>query len=356
MIVGIPKEKKKEEYRVGALPETVPVLSAKGHKVLVEKNAGAGIGLQDIDYINAGAEICTSPEELYSKSELIVKVKEPLPEEYPLLKSGQILFTFFHFAADVKMTETLLEKSVHCFAYELVEDDKNSFPILATMSEIAGKLAPQQGAKYLEKEYGGKGVLLSGGYKTRKGKVVVIGGGIVGMNAALISCGLEAEVVILELSPGKADFLKNHFGGKCRVAISSPENIAKEIKNADVVVGAVMIAGKKAPKVLSREDLDTMEDGSVLVDVAIDQGGCFQTSRPTNHSNPIFIERGIVHYCVANMPGIVPQTSTYSLVSSTTPYMIQLADKGIDAAKENEPLSKGYAIGQGKILSSKIQL
>jgi alanine dehydrogenase len=322
---------------------------------LVERNAGAGAGISDMDYANAGAEICETCDELYARSELIVKVKEPLPEEFSLLKQGQILFTFFHFAADAKMTETLVSKKVHCFAYELVEEEGN-FPILAPMSEIAGRLAPQQGAKYLEKEYGGKGILLSGGYKSKKGKVVVMGGGVVGMNAALISCGMGADVVIFELSPARASYLEKHFGKKCRIQLSSRENIEKEIKDADVIVGAVMVAGAKAPKVLKKEDLKDIEDGSVLVDVAIDQGGCFETSRPTNHTQPIFIQDGVIHYCVANMPGVVPRTSTYALVAASTPYAVLLADKGIDVVKENLPLSKGYAIGNGRILSGRITL
>jgi len=353
MVIGVPREKKKEEYRVGCLPETVSLLAGKGHKVLVERGAGSGAGISDKEYVDAGAGICHTPGELYGKSRLIVKVKEPLPEEFPLLREGQILFTFFHFAADAAMTQTLIEKRVHCFAYELVED-KGGFPILAPMSEIAGRLAPQQGAKYLEKEYGGKGVLLSGGYKARKGRVVVVGGGVVGMNAASISCGMGADVVILELSPGRADFLKRHFGKRCRVEISSRENLEREIQSADVIIGAVMVAGARAPRVLGREDLDRIEDGSVLVDVAIDQGGCFETSRPTTHATPVFEERGVIHYCVANMPGIVPRTSTFSLVAAATPYTILLADKGIDGVKENLPLSRGYAIGNGKILNSRI--
>lgn len=355
MLVGIPKEKKKEEYRVGGLPETVAALVSKGHKVFVEKDAGIGVGVRDEDYIRAGAQVCETPRELYGKCELIVKVKEPLPEEYPFLKNGQIIFTFFHFAADRKMTGTLLEKKIHCFAYELVED-RGHFPILGAMSEIAGRLAPQQGAKYLEKEYGGKGILLSGGHKTRKGRVVVIGGGIVGVNAALISLGLGADVVILELAPPRIESLKRHFGQRCKVAISSPANIEKEVKKADVIIGAVMVAGAKAPRVLRKKDLGKIEEGSVLVDVAIDQGGCFETSRPTNHSEPVFIEEGVLHYCVSNMPGIVPMTSTAALVASTTPHILLLADKGVDAVKENKPLSAGYALGDGRILSSKIAL
>lgn len=355
MIVGIPKEKKEEEYRVGGIPETVFLLKEKGHKVFVETNAGFGVGFKDKDYINAGAEICETPEELYGKSQLIVKVKEPLPPEYSLLNKDHIIFTFFHFAADITMTEILLSKQLQCIAYELIEDN-GKFPILAPMSEIAGKLAPQQGAKYLEKKNGGKGLLLSGAYKARKGKVVVLGGGVVGRNAATISFGMGAEVVILEVSAEKVEDLRKIFKGKCKVEIFSRDNILKEIKDVDLIVGAVMVAGEKAPKVIKKSDLKIIEDGSVLVDVAIDQGGSFETSRPTSHNQPTYIEEGVLHYCVPNMPGIVPLTSTYSLVAATTPYIMLLADKGIDAIKENIPLSKGYAVGNGKILSEKIVL
>ncbi len=355
MVIGIPKEKKTEEYRVGGLPETVALLREKGHTVVVETHAGIGAGIEDNDYVRAGAEICTTAKQVYERSQLIVKVKEPLPEEYPFLKSEHILFTFFHFSANIKMTETLVSKNVHCFAYELVED-KGVFPILAPMSEIAGRLAPQQGAKYLEKAYGGKGVLLSGGSNSRKGKVVIMGGGVVGMNAGLISYGMGAEVVIIEISSTRIKYLEKHFGNKYRIVQSCRENIEREIKNVDVVVGAVMVAGTRAPRLLSKEDLKMIEPGSVLVDVAIDQGGCFETSRPTNHLQPIFIEQGIIHYCVTNMPGIVPRTSTYALVAATTPYIVMLADKGIAATKENTPLSKGYAVGNGKIISDRIVL
>lgn len=353
MFVGIPREKKNHEYRVGGLPETVSILREKGHRVLVESGAGQGIGLQDRDYSDAGAEICSSPEDIYSKCQLVVKVKEPLPEEYPMLREEQIIFTFFHFASDRKMTEILLSKKVHCFAYELVEEE-GAFPILAPMSEIAGRLAPQQGAKYIEKEFGGKGVLLSGGLGARKGRVVVIGGGIVGMNAASISCGMGAEVSILEISPARIEYLENLFKGTCRILQANRENKENEIRKADIIIGAVMIPGKKAPTVIGKEDLLKIEDGSVLVDVAIDQGGCFETSRPTNHNQPIFTLEGVIHYCVPNMPGVVPRTSTYSLVAAATPYTIMLADKGIDAPKNNMPLSRGYAIGSGKILNSNI--
>jgi len=282
-----------------------------------------------------------------------VKVKEPQPTEYQLLQEGQIIFTFFHFAANLQMTKVLLEKKVDCIAYELVEKD-GCLPILTPMSEIAGRLAPQQAAKYLEKEYGGKGILLSGATGVKPGKVVIIGGGVVGFNAAKISAGLGAQVVILEINEKKIKYLKKTLPANCKVVSSNRENIKKEIKNVDAVIGAVLISGVRAPILLKREDLKEMEPGTVLVDVAIDQGGCFETSRGTTHRNPIYLLDGIVHYCVANMPGIVPRTSTYALSCATTPYILLLAEKGVKITQENLELKSGLAIQRGEIVNKSL--
>jgi alanine dehydrogenase len=352
MNIGIPKEIKTEEYRVAILPSTVSVLTEKQHRVLIEAGAGTGAGIPDREYIRAGAEIVRAAALIYRESELIVKVKEPQPAEYEFLQEGQIIFTFFHFAANAEMTEVLKQKKVNCIAYELVEEN-GSFPLLKPMSEIAGKLAPQQVAKYLEKEYGGKGILLSGASGVKKGKIVIIGGGVVGFSAAEIALGMGAEVVILEKNPGRKEILQKELP-ECRVLQSSPEVIKDQIKNADGVIGAVMIAGKRAPVVIEKEDLQSMEEGTVLVDVAIDQGGCFCTSRVTNHKQPVFTEDGIVHYCVANLPGIVPRTSAFALSRVTEPYVLLLADSGLKATETNLPLKYGLALKEGKIVSEKL--
>lgn len=353
MIIGLPKEKKAEEYRVGMLPETVSTLARRGHKVLVESNAGMGINVADEQYKKAGAEICNNPGDVWKNSRLIVKVKEPLPSEYKFFRKGQIVFTFFHFASNPEMTKTLLKNGVNCFAYELVEKNGH-LPVLAPMSEIAGKLAVHQGAKYLEKEYGGKGVCLSGAQGVKKSKVVVIGGGVVGTNAARVACGMGADVVITDISPAKIRSLKKTMK-KCRIMLSNRETIKKEIRDADVVIGAVLVSGAKAPKVLTGDDLKIMEEGTVIVDVAIDQGGCFETSRPTTHREPIYKKDGIIHYCVANIPGIVPRTSTYALTAVTAPYVLLLADYGTDAAKKNVPLGRSYALANGGILHKSLK-
>jgi alanine dehydrogenase len=352
MVIGVPREIKPEEYRVGILPETVSMLVKKSHRVLVESNAGAGINAANKLYEKAGAEIRDNPADIW-KSELIVKVKEPLPSEYIFFREGQAIFTFFHFACNPEMTEVLLKKRLNCFAYELVEKNGH-LPVLAPMSEIAGKLAVHQGAKYLEKEYGGKGICLSGAKGVKKSKVVVIGGGVVGTNAARVASGMGADVVIMDISPEKVRSLKKTAKG-CRVIPSNSENIRREIRDADVVIGAVLVSGAKAPRVLTRGDLKIMEEGTVIVDVAIDQGGCFETSVPTTHKEPIYKKDGIVHYCVANIPGIVPRTSTYALVAATTPYILLLADYGTDAAKKSKPLGRGYALAGGEILHESLK-
>jgi alanine dehydrogenase len=352
MVIGVPKEIKPEEYRVGMLPETVSMLVKKGHRVLVESNIGEGINVTDKQYAQAGAEVCDNPADIW-KSGLIVKVKEPLPSEYSFFREGQIIFTFFHFASNPEMTGVLLKKRLNCFAYELVEKNGH-LPVLTPMSEIAGKLAVHQGAKYLEKGYGGKGICLSGATGVKKSKVVIIGGGVVGTNAAKVAAGMGADVVIMDISQEKIRSLKKTMRG-CRAILSNSENIRKEIRDADVVIGAVLVSGAKAPRVLTRDDLKIMEEGTVMVDVAIDQGGCFETSHPTTHKEPIYKKDGIIHYCVANIPGIVPRTSTYALVAATTPYIMLLADYGTAASQKSKPLDRGYALANGRILHKSLK-
>ncbi len=352
MIIGIPKEIKEEEYRVGILPKTVKKLVKKGHKVLVEKNAGIGAGIKDQDYEKEGAEIVEDHSYIFKNSELIIKVKEPLPPEYDLLNEGQIIFTFFHFSSNKEMTKKLIEKKVTCFAYELVEEN-GELIILKPMSEIAGKLSIQEGMKYLEKEYGGKGVLLSGAEGVKKGKVVILGGGTVGYNAAKIAYSLGAEVTILEINEKKMKFLKREFPS-AKVLYSNGRNIKNSIKKADLIIGAVLIPGRRPPILIKKEDLKLMENGTVMVDVSIDEGGVFETSRPTTHKEPIYIYEGIIHYCVPNIPGVVPKTSTFALCNITEKYVLKLADKGLDSIKTSHGLKTGLSIKNGDIVNPKL--
>ncbi|MCK4416791.1 MAG: alanine dehydrogenase [Candidatus Latescibacteria bacterium] len=348
MIIGVPKEIKEEEYRVGLLPDGVSILRERGHSILVEKGAGEGAGIKDDQYATNGVEIVRSAKEIFQRADLVVKVKEPQPSEYEFLQEGQILFTYFHFASSRAMTEALLERKITAVAYEMVEEN-GSLPLLLPMSEIAGRLAPQEGAKYLEKEYGGKGVLLSGATGVSPARVVVIGGGTVGLNSAIISSGMGAEVYILEINLNRLRYLRDILPSNVKLLYSNSENLRKVLKEADLVIGAVLIPGAKAPILLTEEDLKIMEKGTVLVDVSIDQGGCFQTSKPTTHKNPVYLKDGIVHYCVANVPSAVAKTSTYALCYATFPYLLSLTEKGIKALEENSALKKGLCLHKGKI-------
>ncbi|HDD64880.1 MAG TPA: alanine dehydrogenase [Firmicutes bacterium] len=353
MVIGVPKEIKEEEYRVGLTPDSVKYLVDKGNTVIVESKAGAGAGFDDEDYEKAGGKIVDTAEEVYSEADMIVKVKEPQDKEIPLLKEGQIIFTFFHFSANPEMTEKLLERKVICVAYELVEED-GVLKILQPMSEIAGKLSIQQGMKYLEKEYGGKGILLSGAEGTRKGRVLIIGGGNVGYNAGKIALGIGSEVTILEINEERIKFLKENLPG-AEVLFSTEEKIKELIRKADVVVGAVLIPGKRTPIIIKENDLELMENGSVIVDVSIDEGGISETSHPTTHRNPIFIHKGIVHYCVPNIPGVVPKTSTVALNYVTLRYVDILSQNGEKSFKEFEPLKKGLALYKGEIVNERLK-
>ncbi len=350
MIVGILKEIKSEENRVCMTPAGAEVMIANGHTVVVEQNAGIGSGFEDADYTNAGAEIAATPNEIFERSDMVMHVKEPQPSEYGLIREGQIVFTYLHLAADQEQTHGLIKSKGVCIAYETIQKPDGSLPLLTPMSEVAGRMAIQQGAKYLEMAQGGHGVLLGGVPGVDPGNVVVIGGGIVGINAAKMACGLGAKVYILDMNLDRLRYLSDVMPANCFNLFSSPATLRELITTADVVVGAVLIPGAKAPKLITREMLKTMKPGSVLVDVAIDQGGCFETSKATTHGDPIYEVEGVVHYCVANMPGAVPRTSTLALTNATLPYAVAIANKGWKTAmQESEEIKLGANVVDGKV-------
>jgi len=350
MKVGILKEIKAEENRVCMTPAGVEVMKQHGHTVLVEKNAGIGSGFDDKAYINAGADIVDTPEEIFNRAEMVMHVKEPLPSEYELIREDQIVFTYLHLAAAEELTNVLIKSGSINIAYETIQKQDGSLPLLTPMSEVAGRMAIQQGAKYLEMAQGGHGVLLGGVPGVDPGTVVVIGGGVVGTNAAKMACGLGAKVYILDMDLERLRYLSDVMPSNCFLLMSSPATVRKLIKKADVVVGAVLIPGAKAPKLITREMLETMKKGAVLVDVAIDQGGCFETSKATTHSDPIYVVEGVVHYCVANMPGAVPKTSTMALTNATLPYAVEIANKGWHRAmRENLEIKLGANVVKGKV-------
>ncbi|MBI5724426.1 MAG: alanine dehydrogenase [Planctomycetes bacterium] len=348
MIVAVPKEIKTEEYRVGLMPSGVKAFTSRGHTVIIEPGAGVGSGFEDSEYQAAGAKLAER-KELFAKSDMIMKVKEPLESEYALLREGQILYTYLHLAAAPELAKELLARKVIGIAYETVELPDGTLPLLTPMSEIAGRLAVQEGAKYLEKSFGGRGILLGGVPGIRRGKVVILGGGIVGLNACKIAVGLGADVYILDVNPRRLAYLDDIFSSQITTLYSNVSNVAESISDADVVIGAVLIAGATAPKLVARKDLKTMKKGSVIVDVAVDQGGCIESTRPTTHKDPVFIEEGVVHYCVANMPGAVALSSTAALTNVTYPYGLMIADMGFkDALARSLPLQKGLNTYRGK--------
>jgi alanine dehydrogenase len=350
MIVGILKEIKAEENRVCMTPAGVEVMKQSGHEVLVEKNAGTGSGFGNRAYAEAGAEIIDTPAEIFKRAKMVMHVKEPLPSEYGLIRRDQIIFTYLHLAAAEELTQVLIKSGSISIAYETIQKEDRSLPLLTPMSEVAGRMAIQQGAKYLEMEHGGHGVLLGGVPGVDPGTVVVIGGGVVGTNAAKMACGLGAKVYILDMNLERLRYLSDVMPSNCFLLMSKPTTIRRLIKEADVVVGAVLIPGAKAPKLLTREMLKTMKKGAVLVDVAIDQGGCFETSKATTHAKPIYTVGGVVHYCVANMPGAVPKTSTLALTNATLPYAVEIADKGWrKAMKQNPEIKLGANVVKGKV-------
>jgi alanine dehydrogenase len=350
MIVGILKEIKAEENRISMTPAGVEVMIQNGHTLLVEKDGGKGSGFEDEDYKKTGAEIVATPQEIFERAEMVMHVKEPLPAEYDLIREDQIVFTYLHLAAAEELTHALIKSKSINIAYETIQKVDGSLPLLTPMSEVAGRMATQQGAKYLEMAQGGHGVLLGGVPGVDPGTVVIIGGGVVGVNAAKMACGLGAKVYILDMNLDRLRYLSDVMPANCIPLMASPATTRKLVKEADVVIGAVLVAGAKAPKLVTKEMLKTMQKGSVLVDVAIDQGGCFETSRPTTHSNPIYEVEGIVHYCVANMPGAVAKTSTLALTNATLPYAVQIANKGWRRAMlENPEIKLGANVMNGKV-------
>ncbi|MBX7151354.1 alanine dehydrogenase [bacterium] len=351
MIVGVPKEIKTKENRVGLLPVGVSELKKNGHTVLIENNAGVGSGFDNDAYIKAGAEIVPTAKDVYGRADMIVKVKEPIKPEYELLRAGQIVFTYFHFAADRALTEAVIKSKCVAIAYETVQRTDRKLPLLDPMSEVAGRMAVHAGAKYLEKTYGGRGLLLSGVPGTEPATIVIIGGGVVGTNAAKIAAGFGARVIILDIDLYRLRYLDDIMPKNVHMMMSNGYNIGEVIKQADLVIGAVLIPGAKAPNLVTRDMLKTMKPGAVVVDVAVDQGGCFETTKPTTHEEPIFIVENIVHYCVANMPGAVPFTSTIALTNATLPYAVSLANKGwTKAVKDNKELLLGLNVVDGKVV------
>lgn len=351
MNIGIPKEIKNNESRVGMTPAGVLELTKALHEVFVQSTAGIGSGFTDEDYKMAGAIILPSLREVYESSDLIVKVKEPIEEEYSLIKEGQVVFTYFHFASNEKLTKAMIRSKAVCIAYETVQDNSGALPLLTPMSEVAGRMSIQQGAKYLEKPVKGKGLLLGGVPGVPPGKVLVLGAGTVGVQAAKMAAGLGAQVTILDVNMNRLRFVNDIMPSHVVTEFSNELNIRKHLKNADLIIGGVLITGAKAPKLISREMLAEMQPGTVIVDVAVDQGGCIETTRPTSHEDPVYIIDKVVHYCVANMPGAVPHTSTIALTNVTLPYVLKLAELGwAEACEKDEALSKGLNIVKGKVV------
>lgn len=351
MIIGIPKEIKSQEHRVGMVPGGVEALIAKGHQVVVERSAGEGSGIFDESYEKAGATLLGSIEEVYSQGEMIIKVKEPLPEEVALMREGQILYTYLHLASNQELTEGLMEKKIVGIAYETIQLEDESLPLLKPMSMIAGKISIQVGAYFLQKEKGGSGVLLGGVPGVSPGRVVIIGGGIVGTRAAEVALGMGAYVTVLDISIDRLSYLEDLFHGRIHTLMSNAHNIEREVKNADLVVGAVLIPGARAPKLVTRNMISQMRKGSVVVDVAVDQGGCIETIKPTTHDEPIYEVDGVNHYGVTNMPGAVARTSTYALTNVTLPYALDIATKGPRKAfMEDKNLLKGVNVFYGKLV------
>lgn len=355
MVIGIPKEIKNNESRVGMTPAGVLELNHRGHSVYVQAGAGIGSGFTDTDYKKVGAGILDTIEEVYQKSDMIVKVKEPIPKEYDLVREGQVVFTYFHFASSQRLTQAMVDSRAICIAYETVEDPDGSLPLLTPMSEVAGRMAIQQGAKYLEKPVKGKGVLLGGVPGVPPGRVLVLGAGTVGIQAAKMAAGLGAHVTMMDVNMKRLRYVNDVMPPHVVTEFSNEYNIRKHVKTHDLIVGGVLIKGARAPKLITKDMLKTMHPGAVIVDVAVDQGGCVETSRPTTHEDPVFIIDDVVHYCVANMPGAVPYTSTLALTNVTLPYVLKLADLGWKkACQEDASLQKGLNIVKGKIVYEEI--
>src|SRR5438477_5313466 len=340
MIVGVPKEIKTDEYRVAMIPVGVEELTRAGHKVVVQAGAGQGSGIADDDYAKHGAEIATAAEEVWRRADLIVKVKEPLPQEWPLMRRGQVVFTYFHFAADEKLTKAVMQSGITAIAYETIRDTRGQLPLLTPMSEVAGRMSIQEGAKFLERPFEGRGILLGGVPGVLPANVVILGGGIVGSNAAKVAAGLGANVTILDINLDRLRYLDDVMPRNVTTLYSDRHNTLDSLVRADLLIGAVLIPGAKAPKLVRRDDLKKMPPRSVIIDVAIDQGGCVETARPTTHSHPTYLVDDVIHYCVTNMPGAVGRTSTYALTNVTLPYVMQLATKGVERAIAESPALK----------------
>ncbi len=350
MIIGVPKEIKTREYRVGMTPAGVRQLVAAGHRVLVERGAGLGSGIGDAQYLEAGGEVLDAAAEVYAAADLIVKVKEPLPAEYDLLRPGQLLFTYLHLAAVPQLAELLLERQVAAIAYETIETDTHRLPLLQPMSEIAGRMAVQVGAHFLEKEQGGRGVLLSGAAGVRQGRVAILGGGTVGSNALRIAVGMGAEVTLLDINVARLVELDEQYGNRIHTLAANRQNIEAVVRRCDLLIGAVLMPGGRAPQLGDRELVGQMNEGAVIVDVAVDQGGCVATTHATTHDDPIYSVDGVIHYGVANMPGAVARTSTFALTNSTLPYIERLAGKGFEVAcREDAAFARGVNSFKGKI-------
>jgi alanine dehydrogenase len=351
MIVGVPKEIKNNENRVALTPSGVVELSKRGHEIYVQATAGEGSGFTDEDYISAGATLLPTIEETYAIAEMIIKVKEPIESEYKLCRKDQLLFTYFHFASHEPLTTAMIDSGAVCLAYETVEKPDRSLPLLVPMSEVAGRMSIQEGAKYLEKPLKGRGILLGGVPGVRPAKVMILGGGVVGTNAAKMAAGMGADVTIMDLSLARLRYLDDVMPANVNTFMSSEYNVREMIASHDLIIGAVLIPGTKAPHLITKDMLKDMRPGTVLVDVAVDQGGCIETCKPTTHEDPIFIIDDVVHYCVANMPGAVPYTSTLALTNATLPYAVQLANKGwVNACKENEELKLGLNVIKGDVV------
>lgn len=355
MIVGVPREIKSDEYRVSMIPVGVEELTRLGHRVLVQTGAGQGSGIADERYVASGAEIVPNSSDIWQRADLIVKVKEPMREEWPLMRLGQTVFTYFHFAADEALTRAVLTSGITAIAYETIKDSKGNLPLLTPMSEVAGRMSIQEGAKYLERPFQGRGILLGGIPGVAPANVVVLGGGIVGANAAKVAAGLGASVSLLDISLDRLRYLDDVMPRNVRTLFSDRHTILDSISRADLVIGAVLIPGARTPMLVRREDLAVMPPRAVIIDVAIDQGGCIETSRPTTHANPTYIVDDVVHYCVTNMPGAVGRTSTYGLTNVTLPYVLQLANKGAEkACKDNAGLALGVNIHKGKVTNQAV--
>ncbi len=358
MIIGVPKEIKNRENRVAIVPAGVRQLTQHGHKVLVQKSAGIGSGIPDAAFEKAGATMVNSAQEIWA-AEMVIKVKEPLPDEYPMLRPGLVLYTYLHLAAEPRLTEALIAKKVTGIAYETIQERDGSLPLLRPMSEVAGRMSVQIGAYYLQTSWDatstGRGILLGGVPGVLPGRVVIIGGGVAGTNAAMVALGMGAQVTVLDLDVRRLEYLEHVFKGRLTTLMSNHDNIEESLHNADLVVGSVLVPGAKAPKLVTRPMLKHMVPGSVIVDIAVDQGGCVETCQPTSHEKPTFVTDGVVHYCVTNMPGAVARTSTFSLTNSTLRYATLIADKGAEAAaKMNSAIARGFNTYQGKVVHEQI--